>query len=202
MPRLAGHSVLALGQRGFHLFKNPLVICLKMAVVAIESTVKNMLEQAGALPLQDRIPGNRREIAVRRTGREHLDLPLAFGIVAVAVGVNLRSQVVDPCVLPLGLHVEQGRRGDSFRRADEDFFAGLIQIRDGCSAATDTVSSTYIYCSATNSSGTFIGCYTSSGNEAARQAVATINTTSLIFFEVNSAGQCTYLTVENYSSYL
>jgi hypothetical protein len=72
----------------------------------------------------------------------------------------------------------------------------------GCSAATDTVSSTYIYCSATNSSGTFVGCYTSSGNEAARQAVAAINTTSLIFFEVNSAGQCTYLTVENYSSYL
>jgi hypothetical protein len=72
----------------------------------------------------------------------------------------------------------------------------------GCSAATDTVSSTYIYCSATNSTGTFVGCYTSSGNEAARQAVAAINTTSLIFFEVNSAGQCTYLTVENYSSYL
>jgi hypothetical protein len=72
----------------------------------------------------------------------------------------------------------------------------------GCSAATDTVSSTYIYCSATNSSGSFVGCYTSSGNEAAREAVAAINATSLIFFEVNSAGQCTYLTVENYSSYL
>jgi hypothetical protein len=72
----------------------------------------------------------------------------------------------------------------------------------GCSTATDTVSSTYIYCSATNKSGTFVGCYTSSGNEAARQAVATINATSLIFFEVNSEGQCTYLTVENYSSYL
>jgi hypothetical protein len=72
----------------------------------------------------------------------------------------------------------------------------------GCSSSSDTVSSTYIACSARDSAGNYLYCYTSSSNSAARDAVAAVNTTSYIYFAVDSAGKCTYITVSNNSAYL
>jgi hypothetical protein len=72
----------------------------------------------------------------------------------------------------------------------------------GCSSSSDTVSSTYISCQARDASGNYLYCYTSSAADAAREAVASVNTTSYIYFLVNASGQCTYITVGNFSYYL
>lgn len=72
----------------------------------------------------------------------------------------------------------------------------------GCSASSDTISSTYIACSARDASGHYLYCYSSSATQAARDAVAAVNTTSYVYFVANSSGQCTYITVGNFSYYL
>ncbi|HEY6922627.1 MAG TPA: hypothetical protein VI653_04100 [Steroidobacteraceae bacterium] len=72
----------------------------------------------------------------------------------------------------------------------------------GCSSSSDTISSTYISCSARDAAGHYLYCYSSSASAAARDAVASVNTTSYVYFVANSSGQCTYITVGNFSYYL
>jgi len=72
----------------------------------------------------------------------------------------------------------------------------------GCSQSTDVKSSTYVSCIARNSSNLVLSCYSSTANEQARDAIASINTTSFIYFQADASGKCTYITVGNYSYYL
>lgn len=72
----------------------------------------------------------------------------------------------------------------------------------GCSSSSDTISSTYISCSARDATGHYLYCYSSSATEAARDAVSAVNTSSYVYFVANSSGQCTYITVGNFSYYL
>jgi hypothetical protein len=69
----------------------------------------------------------------------------------------------------------------------------------GCLAAADLVSSTYVTCSARNAGGNYLTCYSTTADTQARQAVAAINTTSSIYFAVDSTGKCTYISIGNYS---
>jgi hypothetical protein len=82
------------------------------------------------------------------------------------------------------------------------YYTGDSSQYIGCSSSSDTVSSTYISCSARDASGNYVYCYTTSATDAARQAVASVNNTSYIYFLVNASGQCTYITIGNYSYYL
>lgn len=72
----------------------------------------------------------------------------------------------------------------------------------GCGIASDAVSSTYVSCYARNSAGSYLYCYTSTPSTAALHALSSVNDTSFIYFQVNSAGQCTYLSIGNQSGNL
>jgi hypothetical protein len=72
----------------------------------------------------------------------------------------------------------------------------------GCSQSTDVKSSTYVSCIARNASNVILSCYSSTANEQARDAIASINTTSFIYFQADASGKCTYITVSNASYYL
>jgi hypothetical protein len=69
----------------------------------------------------------------------------------------------------------------------------------GCLAASDLVSSIYITCAARDAHNNVVTCYSTTADGQARQAISAVNTTSSIYFAVNSAGKCTYLNVGNYS---
>jgi hypothetical protein len=69
----------------------------------------------------------------------------------------------------------------------------------GCLSASDLVSSIYITCAARNAQNVVISCYSTTADGQARQAVASVNTTSSIYFAVDSTGKCTYLSIGNYS---
>jgi hypothetical protein len=69
----------------------------------------------------------------------------------------------------------------------------------GC-YAQGSPGSVYAGCYAADSSGNYASCVT--GDPAFVATVGRINATSFIWFEYNSSGQCTYLTVDNDSSYI
>lgn len=69
----------------------------------------------------------------------------------------------------------------------------------GCLSASDTVSSTYITCAARNAQNVVLTCYSTTADGQARQAVASVNPTSAIYFAVDSSGKCTYISIGNYS---
>lgn len=69
----------------------------------------------------------------------------------------------------------------------------------GCLSASDTVSSTYITCAARNASNQVLTCYSTTANGQARQAVASVNPTSAVYFAADSSGKCTYISIGNYS---
>ena len=71
-----------------------------------------------------------------------------------------------------------------------------------CTIASDAVSSTYVSCSARNSAGASLYCYTTTPSTAALHALASVSDTSFIYFQVNSAGKCTYLSMGNGSNNL
>jgi hypothetical protein len=72
----------------------------------------------------------------------------------------------------------------------------------GCAMASDAVSSAYVSCSALNSAGSYLYCYTSTPSTAALNALSSVNDTSFIYFQVSSSGQCTYLSISNGSNNL
>jgi hypothetical protein len=73
----------------------------------------------------------------------------------------------------------------------------------GCTSAADLVSSIYISCSAVDSHGNYLYCYSNNADGQARQAVASVNSTSSVYFLMNnSTGKCTYISIGNYSSNL
>jgi hypothetical protein len=69
----------------------------------------------------------------------------------------------------------------------------------GCLSASDTLSSTYITCAARNASNQVLTCYSTTASGQARQAVASVNQTSAIYFAADSSGKCTYISIGNYS---
>lgn len=69
----------------------------------------------------------------------------------------------------------------------------------GCSSAADLVSSIYISCTARDASGNYLYCYSNTADGQARQAVSSVNSTSSIYFQVNSSGKCTYISIGNFS---
>jgi hypothetical protein len=71
-----------------------------------------------------------------------------------------------------------------------------------CGIASDAVSSTYVSCSARNSAGSSLYCYTTTPSLAALEAVTSVSDTTFIYFQVNSAGKCTYLSMGNGSNNL
>lgn len=71
-----------------------------------------------------------------------------------------------------------------------------------CAMASDAVSSAYVSCSARNSAGSYLYCYTSTPSTAALNTLSSVNDTSFIYFQVNSAGKCTYLSISNGSNNL
>ena len=85
-----------------------------MAVITVKTIVENVLEEAGPLPAQDWIVLHRLKITVWSIRCEHLYLPLAFRIIAVAMRINLRGQIVDSSSLPGAmlrvLYIEEGWR--------------------------------------------------------------------------------------------
>src|SRR3974390_285632 len=83
------------GQRRFNFLQHPLVAgSIQMAVVPVETALKDVLEQAGTLPAHDGVAGNGLEISIRRAGRENLDLPLTLRIGCVTMRINFRGQVI------------------------------------------------------------------------------------------------------------
>jgi hypothetical protein len=71
-----------------------------------------------------------------------------------------------------------------------------------CGIASDAVSSAYVSCSARDSAGASLYCYTSTPSTVALNALSSVNDTSFIYFQVNSAGNCTYLSISNGSNNL
>ena len=69
----------------------------------------------------------------------------------------------------------------------------------GCLSASDTVSSTYITCAARDANNIVLTCYSTTADGQARQAVASVNQTSAIYFAADSSGKCTYISIGNYS---
>ena len=69
----------------------------------------------------------------------------------------------------------------------------------GCTSASDTKSSIYVYCAARSAANVVLTCYSTTADQQARQAVAAVNTTSYIYFAADTSGKCTYITVGNYS---
>jgi len=69
----------------------------------------------------------------------------------------------------------------------------------GCLSASDLVSSIYITCAARNAQNVVLTCYSTTANGQARQAVASVNTTSAVYFAADSSGKCTYISIGNYS---
>jgi hypothetical protein len=70
----------------------------------------------------------------------------------------------------------------------------------GCSMASDAVSSAYVSCYARSSAGSYLYCYTSTPSTAALNALSAVNDTSFVYFQSNSAGKCTYLSIGNQST--
>src|ERR1019366_7590286 len=85
----------ASGQRCLDFLKHPVIGRFQMTVISIKSVVKDVLEKAGALATQNGIALYRLEIAIGGVRREDLHLPLAFGIVGVAVRINFSGEIVD-----------------------------------------------------------------------------------------------------------
>jgi hypothetical protein len=69
----------------------------------------------------------------------------------------------------------------------------------GCLSASDLVSSIYITCAARDAQNVVLTCYSTTASGQARQAVASVNTTSSIYFAADSSGKCTYISIGNYS---
>lgn len=70
----------------------------------------------------------------------------------------------------------------------------------GCNSSADLTSSIYISCSARDAQGNYLYCYSNTADGQARQAVASVNNTSSIYFLVdNSTGKCTYISIGNFS---
>src|SRR5215469_4722124 len=59
----------------------------------------------------------------------------------------------------------------------------------GCLSAADLVSSIYITCAARDANNNVITCYSTTADGQARQAVASVNTTSAVYFAVNAQGK-------------
>jgi len=70
----------------------------------------------------------------------------------------------------------------------------------GCNSAADLTSSIYISCTARDSQGNYLYCYSNTADGQARQAVSSVNSTSSVYFQVNnSTGKCTYISIGNFS---
>jgi len=83
------------------------------------------------------------------------------------------------------------------------YYSSDSQQYIGCSSAADLVSSIYISCTARDAQGNYLYCYSNNADGQARQAVASVNNTSSVYFQVNnSTGKCTYISVSNLSSNL
>src|SRR5579871_207608 len=109
-----------------------------MTIEAVKTSVKNVLEQAGALSAQDRIAGYWLEVAIRRLGPKNFDLPFSFGIVGVAVGINLRCKIIDVLLATRRiLEIEQRGSSHSFRGLHQYLFRSFIQILHSLCALTN-----------------------------------------------------------------
>ena len=112
-----------------------------MTVVSIKPVIEYVLEKARALAAHHWIARNWPEVAVWQVTGEYFDLPLAFGIGSVAVGINFSCQVVDPRSLPLNirgvLRIQQGRSGNRVHSRHEDLLWGSIEVLDGDRALAD-----------------------------------------------------------------
>jgi hypothetical protein len=69
----------------------------------------------------------------------------------------------------------------------------------GCLSASDLVTSTYITCAARDANNNVLTCYSTTADGQARQAAASVNQTSAIYFAADSSGKCTYISIGNYS---
>jgi hypothetical protein len=68
----------------------------------------------------------------------------------------------------------------------------------GCAASSDTVSTSYIYCWAADSTGhNYASCYNLSPSDPSRQIVASVTEYSRIYFSADSSGHCTDVYIDN-----
>jgi hypothetical protein len=72
----------------------------------------------------------------------------------------------------------------------------------GCDIASDGVSSSFISCFASDVAGKEAYCSISSPSAAALSALSSVNASSVIYFQANSSGVCTYLSIDDDSVYL
>jgi len=80
------------------------------------------------------------------------------------------------------------------------YYSSDSQQYIGCTSAADLVSSIYISCAARDAQGNYLYCYSNTADGQARQAVAGVNNTSSVYFQVNnSTGKCTYISIGNFS---
>ena len=110
-----------------------------MTIEAVKAVIEDVLEEAGALSAQDGIACHRLEIAIGRIAKKHFYLPLAFGIVGVAMRVNFSGEIVD-VLFPNRrlLQIKQSRSGDSFRVCIRSFSWSFVEIaRPLCAFADD-----------------------------------------------------------------
>jgi hypothetical protein len=107
-----------------------------VALVSVKSVIENVLEEACALACLDGISGHRLKIRIGSACGEHLDLPFAFKIRRISVGIDFHGQVVDSRILSLARKVEQRRRGHCFSRSQQNLFRGLVEIQHRTCVAT------------------------------------------------------------------
>ena len=69
----------------------------------------------------------------------------------------------------------------------------------GCGSAADLVSSIYISCSARDAHNNLLTCFSTTADGQARQAVASVNSSSFVYFQANAQGKCTYISINNTS---
>jgi hypothetical protein len=72
----------------------------------------------------------------------------------------------------------------------------------GCDIASDGVGSAFISCAATDAVGNQAFCSLLNPSPAALSALSSLNSSSFIYFTANTTGTCTYLSVNNASTYL
>src|ERR1035437_977203 len=92
-----------LRQRSLHFFQHPVIGRFQMAVVAVEPAMENMRKEAGALPGHYRIALHRLKVTIGTVAEENLHLPLALGVIRVAVGIDFGRQIVNSGTFPCGV---------------------------------------------------------------------------------------------------
>jgi hypothetical protein len=125
-------------------------------------------------------------------------LPIIVAAVA-AVALQSAAHAGYRAVIPVSVSTYSGGGSASGAMDSARYYTADANQYIGCTSAADLVSSIYISCAARDAAGHYLYCFSNTADGQARQAVAAVNSTSFVYFQVNSAGKCTYISINNFS---